>query len=52
MQINHMNIFYSLGWSHAKVLLAQDILESGNKNKINKLFSEVAPQVRAIWSMA
>lgn len=52
MIIGHQNFFYTLGWSDAKVLLAQDILVHGTQTQRNKLFSEVAPQARSLWSRA
>jgi hypothetical protein len=49
MLISYQNFFYRLGWSHAKVLMAMDILDEGTPSKVNKLMSEVAPQFRAMW---
>lgn len=52
MQITHKQtqFLYLMGWPQHRIDAAVLILENGSDSQKNKLFSEVAPGFRSLWS--
>lgn len=46
MQMQHINTLYTMGLTHAEVLIAMDTLSHGTPSQINKLKTELAPRLR------